>query len=174
MNHSPDSYEAAIEPRATRIHLPHRPEIATEIWMGGTDSVLGQPLTLASASGAVVIDCCGDLPAVFRDSAARYLPRVFMDAEVVPFAYPRLAKLTHDLASQMLDRDAGAAPPRIYVLCQYGMNRSGLLTGLLLRALGEQPEQAVALIQRLRPGSLSNQTFVSLIERWTCPDGYDN
>jgi hypothetical protein len=164
-----------VEPRASRISLPPREDVAVEIWMGGTDSFFGEPMTLDGVEGAHIIDLVGDLPEPFRQRAWRYTPRVFMDAEMVPFSYPRLTSLVHEIASAVIS-DAGERPPgpeqtlRIYILCQYGMNRSGLLTGLLLRALGENAESAVGLIRASRPGALSNQTFVSLIEQWTCPE----
>ncbi len=141
--------------------------------MGGTDSFLGEPITLADVEGAHMIDLAGDLPEPFRTRASRYTPRVFMDAEMVPFGYPRLTSLVHEIAGAVLSEaeqtSSAEQPLRIYILCQYGMNRSGLLTGLLLRALGENAESAVRLIRESRPGALSNQTFVSLIEQWSCP-----
>ena len=158
--------EDAAEPRASRIHLPHRPDLHVALWMGGTDSVLGEPVPRAALGRALVVDCAGDLSPGYRSAAAAYIPRVFMDAEVVPFSYPQLAELVHELAA------AASAPgqlDRIYILCQYGMNRSGLLTGLLLRALGEAAGAAIDLVRSTRPGALSNQTFTRLIAEWTCP-----
>jgi protein-tyrosine phosphatase len=94
---------------------------------------------------------------------------VILDVETSPHALPRLQALALDLARTITEGTSpvfAQRPPRIYVLCQYGMNRSGLMAGLLLRALGEEPDSVVSLIRRLRPGSLSNQTFVTLIEAW--------
>lgn len=165
-----------VEPRATRIPVPKRDNLAVEIWMGGTDSFLGEPLTLDGVAGAHIVDLVGDLPEPFRKRAFRYIPRVFMDAEMVPFGYPRLTSLVHEIASAIIadvaEQQAGDERPlKIYILCQYGMNRSGLLTGLLLRALGENADTAVTLIRESRPGALSNETFVTLIEQWSCPAG---
>lgn len=59
-----------------------------------------------------------------------------------------------------------ATPPvRVYVMCQQGLNRSGLFMGLLLRALGVSAADAVSAIAS-RPGALNNQTFVRLIYAW--------
>ncbi len=168
MNHFATASQ--IEPRATRILLPHRADIRVEIWMGGTDSLLGEPISLHDVAEAHVIDLAGDLPDEFRRHAGRYIPRVFMDAEMRPFAYPRLASLIDELA-ETARGNADASPVRIYILCQYGMNRSGLLTGLLLRALGERSDDSVERIRRLRPGALSNQTYIALIEAWTNAGG---
>ena len=49
------------------------------------------------------------------------------------------------------------------------MNRSGLVAGMLLRALGFESVAAIELIRRHRPGALSNLTFVRLVEDWQCP-----
>src|SRR5207249_2645544 len=119
-----------------------------------------------------VVDCAGDLGAAYRRRAAAYVPRVILDVETSPYALPRLQALALDLARCIVDGASpkfAERPPRVYVLCQYGMNRSGLMAGLLLRALGEEPDAVVRLIRRFRPGSLSNQTFVALIEGWQPP-----
>ncbi len=166
MNYLP--HISSIEPRATRILLPHRADISLEIWMGGTDSLLGEPISLEDVAGAHIVDLAGDLPDEFRQRAGRYISRVFMDAEMLPFAYARLSSLVEELAETAR---GDAAPVRVYILCQYGMNRSGLLTGLLLRALGEHGDESVQRIRRLRPGALSNQTYVALIEGWKRSDG---
>jgi len=159
-------------PRATRIRLPHRPEIVTEIWMGGSDSLVGEPVTLAAVTGAFVIDCAGNLPRAYRTAAQRYQPCVFLDAEVVPYSFDRLARLVHELATAIAAAGAAAAaaPRRVFIFCQYGLNRSGLVTGLLLRALGEAAADAVAGVRLARPGSLNNLTFSRLIAEWRCPD----
>jgi protein-tyrosine phosphatase len=44
-------------------------------------------------------------------------------------------------------------------MCQHGMNRSGLVTGLLLRALGIGPRETVERIRLARPGALANDAF---------------
>jgi hypothetical protein len=176
----PPENAAGCEPRATKLHLPHRSDLRAEIWMGGIDSVIGEPIGPDDLATAVVVDCAGDLPDPLRLVCGLYVPRVFMDAEVRPYSYPRLAGLVHDLAALASGADEPRSPgyetaagrlSRIYMLCQYGMNRSGLVTGLLLRALGEEPEAALAQIRQARPGAMSNQTFCSLVENWSCPEG---
>ena len=75
-----------------------------EIWMGGTNSLLGEPLTLEAMSHSLVVDCSGELPEAYRANAAGYLPRVFLDIETVPAAYPRLVALVHELVAQAARR----------------------------------------------------------------------
>jgi hypothetical protein len=43
------------------------------------------------------------------------------------------------------------------------MNRSGLMIGLILRALGLAGEDALRAITCCRPGALTNRTFVRLL-----------
>jgi hypothetical protein len=165
--------EAPAPPRATRLSLVHRPDVDVEIWMGGTHSLLGDEIDAEALTEAVVVDCSGELGEPYRSQAGRYVARVFLDLEAVPSAYPRIATLVHELAEAVTagTPDDAGRPRRIYVLCQQGMNRSGLVVGLLLRALGEEPERALTLIRELRPGALSNETFAGLVERWSCPAG---
>jgi hypothetical protein len=79
-----------------------------------------------------------------------WLPRV-VDTEGEP---PNLTWL-HDLANSVahavhgLEHESASAwphppvpPARIYVMCQHGMNRSGLVTGLILRAIGVNVDDA--------------------------------
>jgi hypothetical protein len=165
------------EPRASRIRHARALELPCEIWMGGSDSIVGEPVTIPDLASSIVVDCAGDLAEPLRDRCGLYVPRVFMDAEVRPFSYSRLAQLVHGLALV-----AGGAPApadlagdeaslsRIYIFCQYGMNRSGLITGMLLRALGVETEDALAAIRRARPGALSNHTFCALVADWRCPE----
>ena len=54
---------------------------------------------------------------------------------------------------------------RVLVTCLMGMNRSGLITALVLRRFfGMSADEAIARIRRARPGALSNALFVEMIE----------
>lgn len=162
----------AVQPYATRLSLAHRPELAATLWMGGTQSALGSPIAHRELARAVVIDCAGELPDGYRRSAALYVPCVFTDLEAPPARLAAIEALVADLAGRIRGAVSPSAPEpleRVYLLCQAGMNRSGLLAGLLLRALGEDADAAIDGIRRLRPGALSNQTFEALIRAWTPP-----
>lgn len=99
--------------------------------------------------------------------------RVFADIETVPSSFERIHGLARDIALFLTGVQLGAAngldplpdgpPSRLYVMCSQGFNRSALFTGLLLRNLGVEGDEIVSLIQRARPGALSNQTFLSLV-----------
>lgn len=160
-----------VEPRATRLLLPQLPHVTTELWMGGASAALGEPLCPADFIGAWVVDCAGDMPPAYRAAAALWLERVFADVEEPPPEYPRIAALARSLA-QCLARAGDVRdgwehpyepPPRLYVLCAAGLNRSGLVMGRILRELGLSGEETLALIAQHRPGALNNLTFARLV-----------
>ena len=161
-----------FDPRATRIPVEHRSDITTELWIGGSYSAVGERLPESDLRNAWLVDCAGELPETFRASAAAHFMRVFEDLEDVPQLYPRIQSLSRQLAATLSGRPTtGPEPPlpaqrpdRVYVLCKQGLNRSALLAGRILRELGAPGEWIVDEIRRRRPGSLSNETFVRLIQ----------
>jgi protein-tyrosine phosphatase len=53
---------------------------------------------------------------------------------------------------------------RVLVTCAMGLNRSGLVSALALRAMGAEPATAVTLVRRARgPMALSNDVFEQLV-----------
>jgi FtsP/CotA-like multicopper oxidase with cupredoxin domain len=159
-------------PRATRIPFPAT-AAGRELWMGGTASLLGEPLYPRILAGTLVVDCAGELPPVWQRAAGLYLPCVFSDLDATPAQLARLEHLAQQLAETLRGGSAlvNGGIARVCVLCQVGMNRSGLLVGLTLRVLGAGGEEAIAVIRRARPGALSNETFARLIRAWQpfCP-----
>lgn len=160
---------AMYDPRATRILLPRQHGITTELWMGGANTGIGDALSAEQLAGAWVIDCAGDMPDEYRAAAGLWLYRVFSDVEEVPAAWPRINALATSIGRCL----AGAAgqttdhpdlpPPRLFVLCTQGLNRSGLVMGRVLRALGVSGEEACAIVTRHRPGALNNLTFARMV-----------
>lgn len=59
-------------------------------------------------------------------------------------------------------RWAAANDGDILFTCWAGLNRSALVLGLVLRVQGVQPDHVLNIIQKQRPGSLSNPDFA----RW--------
>jgi hypothetical protein len=166
-NHPP-----AYEPRASRIPIPGRGDLTTELWMGGANSLHGDLLVPAELCDAWLIDLAGEMPEEHRLACACWLPRVFADVEAIPQRYDRLDALARSVAaciSGERQRDSWphpAEPPRrVFVMCQQGMNRSGLVTGLILRALGVSTADTLAAIAS-RPGALTNQTYLRLLHEW--------
>jgi hypothetical protein len=160
------------EPRASRIPVPGHDGLPAEVWMGGAYSLHGNRLLPEDLADAWVIDVAGDLSAPYRAACGLWLPCVFADFEEEPPVYARLRALARSLAACLTGAAADdgwehpATPPaRIYLLCNQGLNRSGLMTGLILRALGVPAEDTLAAIAS-RPGALSNRTFARLVRDW--------
>lgn len=157
-----------FEPRATRIPITHRDDLDIEIWVGGSDTALGDELELHHLEDAWLIDCAGEMTPAFRDAALACFPRVFADLEVLPSNYERLRALARDIGARVRGEAAEAlaehaSPVRVFVMCSQGFNRSGLMAGLILRELGAEPDEIVRAIRRARPGALSNEAFVRLL-----------
>ena len=131
-----------------------------EIWMGGAHTAAGELLGPSEACDAIVFDCAGDLSVELRVAARRFLPCVFLDVEERPASYERIVGLVEGAIAECSRTDG---PSRVYAICTHGMNRSGLVAGLLLRRLGFDAEDAFAAIRTARPGALSNQAFSALL-----------
>lgn len=168
---SPSDGRHGSEPRASRLPLPEGIEPRFELWMGGAHALAGELVHPEDLREAWVIDCAAELPEEHRAAAALWLPRVFLDIEEQPHGWTRLAQLGRTIA-ECVRGNAGARdgwehphepPARLYVVCSQGLNRSGLVAGLVLRGLGMPGEQAVVLIQRHRAGALNNLTFARLV-----------
>lgn len=154
--------ETPDPPRATRLTASVLTAVRTELWMGGVHTSVGEPMHPAHLGEAWVVDCAGELPASIVAGAARHLPRVFADIEAVPSNLGRIDALVVEIAEALR---GAQAPGRVYVMCQQGLNRSGLVTALLLRALGAASDEALETIRRARPGALNNVTFAELVRR---------
>jgi hypothetical protein len=157
---------ARYDVRATRLALD-RLGLAAELWIGGGHTVVGNRVLEADLEHAWVVDCAGDLPPYVSAAARLFIPRVFDDIEQVPLAYDRIEALARELALVLSDGHEGGRgtqpPARLYVLCKQGFNRSALLGGRILRALGMPGEEAVRLIREHRPGAVANLAFERLI-----------
>lgn len=129
---------------------------ATEIWMGGAHSHVGEEITHEAVNSAWLIDCAGEIDATYRTATGRWLACVFPDLDGPLASSNRVAEVVQLTLESI---SSGSAPERVYVMCQHGMNRSGLVTGLLLRGLGVEPRETVERIRRARPGALANDHF---------------
>ncbi len=138
------------------------PGLRCPIWMGGARSLRGEPLALAALQAAWLVDCAGDMPALYRTAAAAHLPCVFADLEALTMPSRYILAVVDRLTDAVT---SVGAPAAVYVMCTHGMNRSGLIAGLLLRRLGLDAETALARIRTARPGALSNGSFVDLLRR---------
>ena len=79
----------------------------------------------------------------------------FYDASLHGSDVARVVRAAHFAYQRWVDGDD------VLIRCQAGMNRSGLVTALVLVMAGLTPGQAVTLIrQRRSPGALFNEHFV--------------
>lgn len=131
----------------------------TEIWMGGAHSHTGEDFDHARLASSWVIDCAGEIDPSFRSSSARWLACVFPDLDGPLSSSNRVAEVVANALASIVSGEPEMAPERVYVMCQHGMNRSGLVTGLLLRGLGVGPRETVEKIRLARPGALANDYF---------------
>ncbi|MCK9518415.1 MAG: hypothetical protein M0R74_05210 [Dehalococcoidia bacterium] len=159
----------SYEPRASLIPVARRLTLPTELWMGGANALHGELLEPGRLADTWIIDLAGDLPDTHREAAGLWLPRVFTDSETEPSNFDRLCDLAESVAAALTGAPAvpgwphpSEPPSRLYVMCQQGLNRSGLVTGLILRALGHSVEETLAAIATRR-GALNNQTYVRLL-----------
>ncbi len=95
---------------------------------------------------------------------ALYLHFAYRDANVIPDATDLR------IAASFLN-DLRAAGKTVFIHCRLGLNRSGLLTGLVLIDEGYRAQDAIELMRKLRsPYVLENKTF----ERYLLSDAPTN
>lgn len=152
----------AATPRASLVLSAGESGSLSNIWMGGAHSHRGDEIRHEALAGCWLIDTAGDMPAEHRAAALRLIACVFVDTEGVPSPFWRIEQTVVDAAGAARG-ESGPPPTDIYIVCQHGMNRSGLVTGLLLQELGLPPADAIGRIRRHRPGALSNHTFERLL-----------
>ena len=164
MLEDPSVHQRAVHiPRATLVLAAGEARnVRTEVWMGGAHSHTGEEFRHDVLNASWVIDCAGEIDAAYRASAARWLACVFPDLDGPLSSSNRVAEVVRT-ALDSIALDSESAPDRIYVMCQHGMNRSGLVAGLLLRGLGLGPRETVDRIRLARPGALANDHFRLMI-----------
>ena len=99
------------------------------------------------------------MPSAHRAAATRLIDCVFADNEETTPGFLRVQELVREIGAA----GTSGEPLAIYLVCSQGLNRSGLLTGLVLRQLGFSANETVARIRAARPGSLANHAYERLI-----------
>ncbi len=161
-----DSPAHLVTPRASLILAPGEAANRGALWMGGAHALRGEEITISLVTGSWLIDAAGDMPAAHHAAAAHALSCVFMDVEAIPPSFERLATVTRAAAAALRSGEAA----RVYAVCTHGLNRGGLVSGLILRTLGVPADEAIRRIRLARPGSLANLAFERLIQDFTPPD----
>ncbi len=94
-----------------------------------------------------------------RPGAVRYpIPDFGVPAETVEFG-----RLVDDLLARI------RAGQRVVVACKGGYGRTGTVTGVLLRAAGVGPAEAVSLVRATRPGTIESPSQAAYVEDWVGP-----
>jgi hypothetical protein len=131
-------------------------EIAPRLWQGA-DPPRGGVLRNLGFRGVVL--CAQE---------HQYAPRDFPGVRVVNapmddawYVASETARAAAAAGAELWRRGA-----KVLVVCHMGINRSGLVSALILRNItGCSGAQAVAAVKRKRPGALSNRAFVKFLER---------
>ena len=146
-----------VVPRASLV-LPRGPRTAA-IWMGGARALRGDEVRPSDLAGGWLVDAAGDMPSAHRAAATRLIDCVFADNEETPPGFLRVQELVREISAAA----TSGGPLAICLVCSQGLNRSGLLTGLVLRQMGFSANDTVARIRAARPGSLANHAYERLI-----------
>ena len=152
----------AAQPRASLILASGELRSRANIWMGGAHSQRGEAILHEALSTSRLIDTAGDMPAEHRAAASRAISCVFVDTEGVPSPFWRIEQTVDEAVAAALG-EAAVPPEHIYIVCAHGMNRSGLITGMVLGKLGLKADDAIRRIRHHRPGALSNETFQAIL-----------
>lgn len=158
-------HRVAHPPRASRVLAAGEVAgVRTEVWMGGAHTSHGDDLTATTLGASWLIDCAGDIDRSYRELTSRWLACVFPDLDGPLTSPARISEVVSESLEAILEGN-GVAPERIYVMCQHGMNRSGLVSGLILRGLGLEAAETIDRIRRARPGALANDYFCQMLRR---------
>ncbi len=141
-------------------------EILPALWQGGTeddDSIYHGQKRLPTISDprpfdAVVSLCAYTQPVGWLTKEFRY---AFADGPVEPDVYEEVERIA-DWA--YLEWKSGS---RVLIRCQAGLNRSGLVTGLVLLRDNLPIDEILKLIRSKRgPYALSNNHFMDYLVKW--------
>lgn len=143
---------------------PAPTEILPGLWQGGTSesSLLGQPTKPGHYRGRRPFDLIVTLyadaqPAPWGVEEIRY---GFPDAELDSRDLDRLREIAAYAAQRWKTGDS------VLIRCQAGVNRSGLVTALVLLAEGWRPRQILEHLRACRsPHVLSNSDFREVVFR---------
>lgn len=123
-------------------------EILPNLYMGGTDDLatIDQPQTLKEFRGDNEFDCVVTLyawaaPANWGVEERRF---GFPDAEIIDEYLPTIVDLARWAYTKW------SYNKRVNIRCQAGLNRSGLVTALVLIMSGMTPEFAIEMIRKNR------------------------
>ena len=138
-------------------------EILPNLFMGGTldSKTIDRAQSLKEFEGERDFDCIVTLYAwaAPADWGVEERRLGFPDAQIIE----EYLEPIHEMAEWAHSR--WKSGKRVLIRCQAGLNRSGLVTALVLLAEGHSPQQAIELIREKRSEwALCNSDFVTYIE----------
>lgn len=124
--------------------------------------------TLASNGFHVVVLCASEYQPASEDFwGVRVIRCPFNDSFTVPLTFAE-RRMIGDTVSRVV-REL-RCDRRVYISCHAGINRSGLVTALVVRELtGCNGKAARRWVQAQRPGSLSNPRFRAILDALEAP-----
>jgi hypothetical protein len=143
---------------------PLQSKILEGLYQGGTDdelTVFRGNKRLATLNDvrpfdSVVTLCAHSLPMGWLVKEFRY---AFNDGPLDPITIPEIEAVANWAYAQWKSGD------RVLIRCQAGMNRSSLVTALILMHDGKSADQAIELIRERRsPDILSNSHFIEYLK----------
>ena len=148
---------------------PTYSQISATLWQGGTedeDTTIRARKRLATVNDvepfdAVVSLCAHSMPFGWFVKEMRY---AFPDGPTGSAIYEEIEQVADWAYTEW------KAGKRLLIRCQAGMNRSSLVTALVLMRDGMSPEDAIELIRKKRsPYVFSNNHFLEYVESWKKP-----
>jgi hypothetical protein len=150
--------------------IPLHSQILDTLWQGGTDDALTTyrgnkrlpALNDPKPFDVVVSLCAYTLPVGWLVKEMRY---AFPDSQINPKMYSDIEHVADWTYAQW------KAGNRVLIRCQAGMNRSSLVTCLVLMRDGWSAADAIALLRKKRSEYvLSNKQFLEYLENWVKPE----
>lgn len=157
--------------------LPVRTELLPNLWMGGTDYKdrtyygTSEPFITSEDFDAVYTFYASSNPVDWFVEEYRY---AFLDSENDPLDSSKVRRAV------LMAYEDWKSGKRVLIRCQAGLNRSGIVTALVLMRAGYTAQDAIDRIRTLRdPQCLYNNLFTKFLhqqdpQEWIDPDLADS
>lgn len=140
-------------------------EVLPNLWIGGTDDndVLGDVIAFADKSAFITPKHFDSVVTMYQfanpvDWLVKEYRYCIYDSDVSHFDLKSLFDVVR------FAHDEWTSGKRILIRCQAGLNRSGLVTALVLIRSGYSPQEAIDLLRERRdPMALFNRQFVKFL-----------
>lgn len=141
-------------------------EVLEGLWVGGTDNydLLGDYIAFGGKEAFITPEMFQTVVTLYQyanpvDWLAKEYRYCIYDSDVKHFDWAEL------FATAKFAHEEWMSGKRVLIRCQAGLNRSGLVTALVLIREGFTPEDAISLIRKKRhPQALFNKQFVEFLK----------